>query len=87
VVERVLQRALAVALVYRSSLGFVGVEERGRGAVGEYRGDLPAQFCASWIALVKPSPPVGGWRCAASPTRNAPPRQNDEASTASPTSV
>jgi hypothetical protein len=39
VVERVLQRALAVALVYRSSLGFVGVEERGRGAVGEYRGD------------------------------------------------
>jgi hypothetical protein len=43
VVERVLQRALAVALVYRSSLGFVGVEERGRGAIGEYCCDLPAQ--------------------------------------------
>jgi Rhodopirellula transposase DDE domain len=28
------------------------------------------RLCASWNALVSPSPPVGGCRCAASPARN-----------------
>ena len=32
------------------------------------------------MALVSPSPPVGGWRCAASPSRNTRPARNDGAS-------
>ena len=43
VVEAVLQRALAVALVDRAPLGLVGLEQRRRRVAREDRGELPAQ--------------------------------------------
>ena len=47
------------------------------------RASFQHRFCASWIALVSPRPPVGGWRCAASPSRNTRPTLNADAITAS----
>ena len=70
VVDGVLQRALRVALVDRAPLGLVGVEQLGRRMAAEHRGELPAQVLRVVDrARQSPSPPVGGWRCAASPTQ------------------
>ena len=73
VIQAVLQRALHVASVHGAALGFVGCEQTCPGLPGTTAASFQQRLCASCIPLVSPRPPVGGCRCAASPTMNTRP--------------
>ena len=83
-VDGVLERALGVSLVGRAALGLVGLEQLGRRMTVEHGRRASSRGCgrrgSRWSG---PRPPVGGWRCAASPTRKTRPTLNVEAITAS----